>query len=161
MKKTTRNPKDQAALDRVPMWALPAIGAVHGAMACGDGVDKYGAYNWREEPILLMEYIGAIERHIAALKDGEWLTRDGGDLHITHLGCINANTAIILDAKQCGTLIDDRPTTPGQVGDIIEEYRSVRSASRSKRPANNRDDKSARGRKAAIPKRRRRAARDN
>lgn len=156
MKKTERNPKDVAALDRVPMWALPSIGAVHGAMACGDGVEKYGAYNWREKPIHLMVYIGALERHIAALKDGEWLTRDGGELPITHLGCINADSAIILDAHQCGTLIDDRPTIPGRAGDTIEEYRSVRSASRVKR-----DDKSIRGRKAAISKRRRRAASDN
>ncbi len=149
------NPKDIAALDRVPMWALPSIGAVHGAMACGDGVIKYGAYNWREQPIHLMEYIGAMERHIAALKDGEWLTRDGGDLPITHLGCINANSAIILDAHQCGSLIDDRPPIAGQsAGDTIEEYRIVKSAARTRDKA-----KHNRSRKAALPKRGRRAAR--
>lgn len=33
------NPKDVAALDQVPMWALPAIGAIHGAMATGTLID--------------------------------------------------------------------------------------------------------------------------
>ena len=42
-----------------------------------------------------MEYIGAMERHIAALKDGEWFTNDGMAPPLTHLGCINANTAIV------------------------------------------------------------------
>lgn len=115
------NPKDKAALSKVPMWSLPAIGAVHGAMATGDGIRKgYGAYNWRHKPISMMEHIGALERHIAALKDGEDFTSDS---NVSHLGCINAGTAIILDAQQCGTLIDDRPragiTTSA---DVLEAY---------------------------------------
>ena len=116
------NPKDIAARDKVPMWTLPAIGAVHGAMSTGDGIRKgYGAYNWRYKPISMMEHIGAIERHIAALKDGEDFTSDS---NVSHLGCINAGTAIILDAKQCDTLIDDRPR-PGisTAADALEDYR--------------------------------------
>ncbi len=119
------NPKDKAAAAKVPMWSLPAIGAVHGAMSTGDGIRKgYGAYNWRIKPISMMEHIGAIERHIAALKDGEDFVPDS-DVGITHLGCINAGTAIILDAQQCGTLIDDRPK-PGisTSADTLEDYRA-------------------------------------
>lgn len=116
------NPKDQAALYKVPMWSLPAIGAVHGAQATGDGINKgYGAYNWRYNPISMMEHIGALERHIAALKDGEDCTRDSG---ITHLGCVIAGASIILDAAQCNTLIDDRPTLgPRTVSNELEAYR--------------------------------------
>ena len=116
------NPKDEIALSKVPMWSLPAIGAVHGAMATGDGIRKgYGSYNWRYKPISMMEHIGALERHIAALKDGEDFTRDS---NITHLGCVIAGASIILDAAQCNTLIDDRPT-PGlhTVSDELEDYR--------------------------------------
>ena len=115
------NPKDNAALDKVPMWSLPAIGAVHGAMSTADGISKgYGAYNWREKSISMMGHIGALERHIAALKDGEDFTRDS---NVTHLGCLVAGASIILDAQQCGTLIDDRPP-PGLTtsADTLEDY---------------------------------------
>lgn len=119
------NPKDKAALDKVPMWTLPAIGAVHGAMATGEGVRKeYGAFNWRYKPISMNEHIAAIERHIAAIKDGEDYVRDSEGRRVTHLGCINAGTAIILDARQCGTLIDDRPESPTITSaDELEAYR--------------------------------------
>lgn len=119
------NPKDIAAQTRVPMHLLPAIGAVHGAQACGDGaiVKGYGPYNWREKPISLMEYIGAIERHIACLKDGANIA---GDSKVTHLGHINATTAILLDAEQCGTLIDDRPAVPGHASATLDHYRRER-----------------------------------
>ena len=119
------NPKDKSARTKVPMWSLPAIGAVHGAMSTGDGIRKgRAAYNWRIDPISMMEHIGAMERHIAALKDGEDFVPDS-DVGITHLGCINAGTAIILDAQQCGTLIDDRPE-PGisTSADTLEDYRA-------------------------------------
>ena len=124
------NPKDKAASTKVPMWSLPSIGAVHGAMSTGDGIRKnYGAYNWREKPISMMEHIGAMERHLAALKDGEDFTRDS-DVGITHLGCINAGTAILLDAQQCGTLIDDRPRAGFSTSaDALEDYHDHHSKS--------------------------------
>ena len=124
------NPKDKAASTKVPMWSLPAIGAVHGAMATGEGIYKgYGSYNWREKPISMMEHIGALERHIAALKDGEDFVPDS-DLGVTHLGCINAGAAIILDAQQCGTLIDDRPRAGVSTSaDTLEDYHGRNSES--------------------------------
>ena len=89
------------------MQLLPAAGAIHGAMACRDGVIKgYGAHNWLNKKIFLSEYIGAVERHLASIKAGEWvdpLSPSGA----THWGCINATTAIVLDAHAAGTLVDD------------------------------------------------------
>ena len=126
------NPKDKAASTKVPMWSLPSIGAVHGAMSTGDGIRKnYGAYNWRFKPISMMEHIGALERHIAALKDGEDFTRDS-DFRITHLGCLIAGATIILDAQQFGTLIDDRPVTEPNIcpaADALENYHDHHSKS--------------------------------
>lgn len=117
------NPKDEAALKKVPLWTLPAIGAVHGAQATADGVRKgYGPFNWRETPISLREHLAAIERHVACLKDGEWHVQDS-EIPITHLGCINAGTCIILDAHQCKTLLMDLPSVPGHVGDEFERYK--------------------------------------
>ena len=60
------NPKDRAALGRVPLELLPAAGRIYGALACRDGAAKYGAYNWREKAISLMGYTGAMERHLLA-----------------------------------------------------------------------------------------------
>ncbi len=119
------NPKDRLALDRVPLWALPAIGAIHGAQGNAYGLEKYGAYNWREKPIKLMEYLGAMERHIACLKDGQWRAEDS---KVTHLGHIIATASIILDAEQVGTLIDDRPELPGKSHEELESYRDKRKA---------------------------------
>lgn len=124
---SSSNPKDIAALDRVPMHLLPAAGAIHGAMACGDGAEKYGPYNWRDKPISLMSYLGAIERHIACIKDGEDAATDS---LIDHLGHINATTAILLDAKQVGTLIDDRPRVRGRAPEVLEAYKVRRRKQR-------------------------------
>ncbi len=122
MPRAEMNPKDLAAKTRVPMHLLPSAGAVHGAMACRDGavVKGYGPYNWRDKPISLMEYIGAMERHIAWLKAGSWYNVDAP--MVTHLGSINATSSIILDAHECGTLIDDRPKVEGHTNDTLIAY---------------------------------------
>lgn len=104
-KKQSRNPKNLAARKRVKMAYLPAAGVIHGAHACMFGADKYGPYNWRDQPIALMEYASAAKRHIDAWVDGENLAP--GEAH--HLGHAIAGLAIMLDAIECGSAIDDRP----------------------------------------------------
>jgi hypothetical protein len=115
LKPSPMNPKDQAALGRVPLHLLPSVGAMHGAMACRDGAIKYGPYNWRDKPISLMGYIGAMKRHLALLEAGQDFATDNG---VHHLGAVNATTAILLDARAAGTLIDDRP--PNGAGAVLE-----------------------------------------
>lgn len=100
-----RNPKDIAGSKKVPMHLLPASGKIAGAMACREGAIKYGPYNWRERPIELMGYLGAIERHKDAVQDGQDI--DVQSL-VHHCGHIIATAAIILDAAISGTLVDDR-----------------------------------------------------
>jgi hypothetical protein len=112
------NPKDIAATTRAPLQLLPAITQIEGSMACKDGAEKYGAYNWREKPIHLMFYIGALERHIAKLKDGEDIDTKSGR---PHLGHIIATSGIILDANSCGTLVDDRPKVPGHASLVLDD----------------------------------------
>ncbi len=112
------NPKDRAALNRVPLHLLPHVGRVHGAMACRDGAIKYGPYNWREKPISLMGYLGAMERHIAAIAGGEWCSTDT-DPPVPHLGHIVATASILLDAHEAGTLMDDRPEKTVDVGSLM------------------------------------------
>lgn len=110
-----RNPKDIAALTRVPLHLLPAVGRIHGAMACRDGL-KYGPYNWRAKPISLMEYTAAMERHLLSIRDGEDYDPKSG---VSHLGHLIATASIILDAESVGMLIDDRPTRSGTAPVLI------------------------------------------
>jgi hypothetical protein len=111
------NPKDKAAVGRVPLHLLPAAGRIYGALACKDGAAKYGPYNWRDKPISLMGYTGAIERHLLAVRDGEDVALDS---FCEHLGHIIATASILLDARECGALIDDRPL-PGPAPRLLKE----------------------------------------
>ena len=108
------NPKDIAAMDRVPLHLLPKAGMIQAAMACADGARKYGPLNWRDTPISLTGYISAMGRHLAALEDGEDEASDSGLHHLAH---VIATASIILDADLCGTLIDDR--TPGHSAELL------------------------------------------
>lgn len=114
----TINPKDAAALLRVPLHIYPPVGHIYGTMACLDGARKYGPYNWRERSISLTQYVGAMLRHLHALLDGEDDARDSGLPHLAH---VNATSAIMLDAKAAGALLDDRPRRSGGAADLIAE----------------------------------------
>lgn len=120
----TRNPKDQAADARCPLHLLPAIGRIYGAEACRDGARKYGPYNWRQKPISLLGYTGAIERHLLALRDGEWLDKSG----VPHLGHIIATASILLDARAAGTLKEDCPLL-GSAADVLQRLEETRDES--------------------------------
>lgn len=100
------NPKNMAAKHRVKMALLPSVGVIHGAAACMDGARKYGAFNWRDEKIALMEYASAAQRHLADWIDGEDVAPDSG---VHHLGHAIATCAIMLDAVELNEAIDDRP----------------------------------------------------
>jgi len=109
-------------MKRAPLHLLPAATTIHGAMACKDGAIKYGPYNWRDKPIEMMSYIGAIERHIARLKDGENIDNKSG---ATHLGHIIATAGIIIDAASVDMLIDDRPEVDGKATVILDAIEGV------------------------------------
>lgn len=101
------NPKDKIGSKKVPLSLIPGSALAHTAMAMKNGADKYGAYNWRQEKVQMMIYLDAILRHTLAIIDGENLAEDSGVDHLAH---IMAGCAILLDCKETGNLIDDRPT---------------------------------------------------
>lgn len=117
-----KNPKDLAAETRLPLHLLPAMTGIYGAMAVRDGAIKYGPYNWREKDIQLMPYLGALERHIARLKDGEWVDDKSG---APHLGHIIATAGILADAHECGSLIDDRPKRDGAATRLLDQFETM------------------------------------
>ena len=114
-----QNPKDIQGKRKPPLHLIPPVANIVEAMVLKYGADKYQPFNWRTGPqISLMEYIGAIERHIAQLKDGEDVDQESLLLHIGH---VRATTGIILDADSLGQLNDDRPAA-GMACEYMDEY---------------------------------------
>jgi len=115
---TSTNPKDILAERKVALGLLPGAGKICGALAIAEGAKKYGPYNWRDKAVKMTIYLDAIERHLLALRDGEWKDPES---KIPHLGHIVAGAAIVLDANSVGKLINDLPP-PGKAAEILVKY---------------------------------------
>jgi len=113
------NPKDKIGKTKVPLSYLSGPSLVHEALAMKNGADKYGRGNWRDDPVCATIYIDAALRHIFSWLDGVEYAEDSG---IHHLGHAKATLAIILDAMEQGTLIDDRPAM-GTMAGVLERLR--------------------------------------
>lgn len=118
----TTNPKELIGASKVPLGLLPSAAKIYGALAMRDGAVKYGPFNWRDTKVQMMTYLDAIERHLLAVRDGEDTASDSG---IDHLGHIIAGCAIILDARECGQLIDNRPKA-GPAARLLEKFKEVK-----------------------------------
>ena len=102
----TMNPKDLIGSRKVSLSKWPGVATLHGAHAMMNGAAKYGAYNWRGNPVVASIYVDACLRHVGAWFDGEQTATDSGVHHLGHaLACL----AILLDAQATGNLVDDRP----------------------------------------------------
>ncbi len=99
------NPKDAIGSAKIPMHLWPITATIYGVMGLLAGKHKYGRLNWRGSPVRASIYIDALVRHANAWMEGEELDPDDGT---PHLGNALACLAIIIDAKCCGTLVDDR-----------------------------------------------------
>lgn len=102
------NPKAQHGAQKPSLGLIPPVALAHCAMAMEHGAAKYGAYNWRENPVEVMTYVHAGLRHLLDYLDGAELTEDGGGL-VHNLGAVMACCAIVLDCMEQGELIDNRP----------------------------------------------------
>lgn len=113
------NPKQACGDKKLPLQLIPPAASAYIAMGLREGAIKYGAWNFREVPIEMMTYIGAIKRHCDAILEGEWIDPDpiiGPDgVEITyipkkpHLAGIMASAAILADQYESGKLQDNRP----------------------------------------------------
>jgi hypothetical protein len=111
------NPKDLVGAKKAPLRFVPPALVIGAAEAMAIGAEKYGPYNWRDQPVSLMTYIEAIDRHLMAFRDGEDIATDSGVHHVRHAV---AGMAIILDAMANDVLIDDRPK-PGPAARLLAE----------------------------------------
>jgi hypothetical protein len=101
------NPKDligrrKPSLTFLPFRVLYEIGS-----GLAEGARKYGPFNWRSGPKLLMStYVDATMRHLSAFWEGENIDPDSELSHIT-----KAITSLVVlrDAMLAGQAHDDRP----------------------------------------------------
>ena len=116
------NPKDLAAVTRVPMHLWPMTATVYGCAAIYEGMRKYGYYNWRHDKVSIMTYVAALQRHLFRYVGGQWADKNSG---ATHLGHILACLAILVDAHESGQIIDDRPIAGPDVERLMKETEKV------------------------------------
>ena len=112
------NPKARVGALKAPLHLVPPVATIQMALALADGASKYGAFNYRKEPINVSTYVGAILRHLAAFQDGEDVADDSGVHHLSH---VMACCALLLDSESMGILIDDRPPASGAPA-LLDKY---------------------------------------
>jgi len=111
------NPKDLLGIKKPPLSLVPPVALIHCSMAMKNGMEKYGAYNFRETAVQALIYADAAQRHILSWIDGEEFAADSG---VHHLGHAMACAAILLDAQSTGMLADNRPPR-GRAAQLIAE----------------------------------------
>jgi len=112
------NPKDRIGITKVPLSLLPPAPQAHTALALLDGLIKYGRWNWREEKVSASVYLDACKRHLEDWNDGQQCAADSG---VHHLGHAAACLFIVMDAEQCGNLIDDRASVSSGCEELFTE----------------------------------------
>lgn len=100
------DPKGIAGKLKPQLQLVPPAILKEMAGALTGGAEKYGPWNWRDNQVEIMTYLGAMRRHIDAVIEREDLDPESG---FHHLGHVAAGCAIVLDAKAQGTLVDNRP----------------------------------------------------
>jgi len=112
------NPKDLLGIKKPPLHLVPAALNIWVSEIFKFSAVKYGPYNWREKKVRLSIYIDAMERHLMAMKDGQWFDPESGKPHFAHIG---ANVAILADASEIGNLIDDLKWAAGPAPDLLKK----------------------------------------
>ena len=102
------NPKQLYGDKKVKLQLVPPAAAIAIARGLAEGAEKYAPWNWRDDPVELMTYYGAILRHLAAWVEGEEMDPDSKHGK-THLDGAIASLAILIDAVAMGNAIDNRP----------------------------------------------------
>jgi hypothetical protein len=110
------NPKDIIGSDKLPLSLVPDTTIAYLTLGHLEGMLKYGLVNWRECGVRTSIYLDALARHVAKFKSGEWADPE---TRVPHLANALACLSIIVDAHECGKLIDDRPK-PAPVAPLID-----------------------------------------
>jgi hypothetical protein len=120
------NPKDRIGQSKPGLRSIPPIALLEEGIIMQDGADKYGPFNWQENPIQASIYYDAILRHLLAWYTGEDVdpgSKSGGK----HLAAVRASCGILLDAFATGRVIDDRPTKTASAAEAIKRLAEQRA----------------------------------
>lgn len=125
------NPKTRDSSHKVPLSLCPPAVRVAIARVLKIGGEKPGRWhwNWRDEPIKASQYIDAIHRHLSLFESGEDLDQEMTELAgapIHHLDAAASSLAILIDAREAGTLIDDRPKKGEGAAEMLKRFQSVK-----------------------------------
>lgn len=116
------DPKKEAGSQKPQLQNIPPVLNRQVSQALECGAIKYGPWNWRDNNVELMTYLGAMKRHIDAVIDGEDIDPESG---AHHLGHVAAGCAIVLDARKHGTLVDNRPPAAKAHGKMLPAKKPV------------------------------------
>lgn len=122
------NPKDLIGSDKLPLDLVPGTTKAYLTLGHLEGLLKYGQVNWRETGVRMSIYLAALERHLEKLKGGEWADPT---TTVPHLANAITCLSIIIDAHECGKLIDDRPKAApvaalvDRLGDTVKHLKSL------------------------------------
>jgi hypothetical protein len=109
--------------DKPDLSLIPGCFKREVAFAMMEGERKYGRWNYTQG-LEMARLLSAAERHLDALKGGEWLVPDSIHHKFSHAGAIAANMVMLLHCRELGTLIDEKrllnpPTPPAPVDSLI------------------------------------------
>lgn len=110
-------PKEADGAKKIDVSLVPPSAVNEMALAMMAGLKKPGRwpFNWRNGgKVKRRTYLAAAIRHIHLDLNGEDCDDEMSVLlgrPVTHMGAALACLGIVTDAKECGSLIDDRPTT--------------------------------------------------
>lgn len=131
--KPASNPKTRDSSHKVPLSLCPPAVRVAIARVLKIGGEKPGRWhwNWRDQPVKMTQYIDAIHRHLSLFESGEDLDEEmteaaGAPIH--HLDAAASSLAILIDAREAGTLIDDRPKNGSGAAEMLKRFQSVKSS---------------------------------
>ena len=124
-KTTATNPKQLYGDKKPPVHLIHQIAELHESAALHAGKRKYGENNYIATEVEAMTYVGAILRHVKAWASGERV--DPKEL-VHHLGAVKACCTILMTTEATGMLIDNRPTTAGEGGNVKEPAKSYQQA---------------------------------
>lgn len=117
---TSTSPKALDSFHKIPVNLCPASAIIAIALVIAQGHKKPGRtiYNWRDksQKISYMDYHAAALRHLLKSIDGSDFDQELSELagvSVRHDWAAMSCLAILEDARQAGTLVDDRPTKGG------------------------------------------------
>lgn len=98
-----KHDSEKPRMDLLDPWALEGLAAV-----LTFGANKYDSWNWAKG-IHYSRLVASLERHLGAIKKGEYIDGESGLPHIDHLGC---NWHFLSALMKKGQDWDDLPYGP-------------------------------------------------